>query len=321
MYKRLSLMLIIVSCSFFAIAQSKKTEEAVSGEDTSGKVSYFKVAAGVGNQLLSIHNKALNASESVNGIIFTPSIGYFHKSGLGLSLQGYLLSDSGSTNFYQTSITPSYEYEGNNVAFGISYSHYFVKNKYGSLATPIQNDFYASVVGKKGWINPGVALGYSSGISREINLVTVNIPQSGTVTFPDTTTTKTKAISLIGSLGHTFEFSNVFTKDGDLNFTTSLLANAGSAKFDVTHANRYSAAISNSRTRRGRGRLGGGTGTSANGSEVSKFALQSVGANFELGYGIGQFGVYSQLYLDYYLPQTDSKRFTQVYNITVSYAF
>lgn len=322
MFKFLILSFIIISTTTIVSAQKNKPDESTPSEDTSGKISYVKVALGVGNQLLSLHNKALNASESVNGIIFTPSVGYYHKSGLGLSLQGYLLNDSGSTNLYQTSLTPSYEYEGSNVAFGASYTHFFVKNKYGVVASPIQNDFYTSLVSKKGWINPGVALGYSFGTSKEISLVTVDIPQRGSITFPDTATTKTKAFSLIGSLGHSFQFSDVFTKDADLNFTTTLMANAGNARFDVTHANRYSAVIANRNPGRGRGRLGGGSGNSSgNGSEISKFALQSVGANFELGYSIGQFGFYSQIYFDYYVPQTDSKRLTQVFNVNVSYSF
>ena len=308
--------LLLCICTTSIEAQKKQTEDPGENQEAAAPSSYFKIAAGIGNQLLSIHNKALNAGQNVNGIIFTPSVGYYHKSGFGISFEGYLLKDSGSTNFYQSSLTPSYQYEGTDVSFGISYSRYFVKNKYGAVSSPIQNDFYTNVVFTKNWLKPGIALGYSSGKYKEINLVTVNFPQIGTVTFPDTATTKTTAFSLIGNLEHTFEFSNVLSPDGDLSFTPSLVANAGSAKFIVTHANRFSASVMNNP--RGNGRVrGGGTGESG----VSKFGLQSIGANFDMIYSIGIFSLEPQVYLDYYLQQTDTKKFTQVYSINLAVTF
>ena len=300
------------------LAQKKQTEDTPEGNAELEKpTSYFKLGAGIGNQLLSIHNKALNAGQNVNGIIFTPSIGYYHKSGFGLSFEGYLLKDSGKTNFYQSALTPSYEYDGNDIIFGVSYSRFFVKNKYGGATSPIQNDIYTNVLFKKNWLKPGIAVGYSSGTYKEINLVTVTLPQIGTITFPDTAKTKTTAFSLIGSLEHTFEFFNILSEDGFLSFTPSLLANAGSAKFVVTHANRFSASPSNAG--RGRAKFRGGAGTGE--SSVSKFGLQSIGANFNLLYTIGKFSLEPQVYLDYYLQQTDTNKFTQVYSINMAITF
>lgn len=310
------LFLLFTTTAVFA--QKKETDTPDESDQKDIPTSYFKFGVGIGNQLLSIHNKALNASENINSLIFSPSIGYFHKSGFGISFQGYLLKDSGSTNFYQSSLTPSYEYDGDDVGFGISYSRYFVKNKYGGATSPIQNDIYTSILFKKPWLQPGIAAGYASGTYKEINIQTLNLPQFGTVTFPDTATTKTKAFSLIGSLQHTFEFANVLTEGGDLSFTPTILANAGAAKFVVTHANRFSANVANTR---GRGRVRGGTGTGTGESSASSFTLESVGANFALLYSIGKFSLEPQVYLDYYLQNTDTKKFTQVYNISLSVVF
>ena len=61
--------------------------------------SYFKVNFGIGNQLFSLHNRTLDAAQIEKKLIFTPSIGYYHKSGFNLSLSGYLVNDSGKRNF------------------------------------------------------------------------------------------------------------------------------------------------------------------------------------------------------------------------------
>ena len=310
------LIALLLILGFTSIrAQEKEKDSPDSSDDKTRQTSYLRIGAGIGNQLLSLHNKALNAGQSTNTIIFTPSIGYYHKSGFAIAFEGYLLSDSGSTNFYQTSLTPSYEYDGKEITAAVSYSRYFVKNQYGGSASPIQNDLYSSVVFKKGWLWPSVAVGYSSGKYKEINLVTVNIPSIGPRTFYDTATTKTTAFSLIGSIEHTFEFYEVLSKNADLSFTPSLMANAGSAKYIVTHANKFS--VANTGTTRRKGKLRPGSGESGN----SPFALQSVGANFDFLYTIGKFSFEPQLYLDYYLLQTDSKKFTQVYNINFALSF
>lgn len=309
-------ILIIFSLSVCAQKTETSKEDTDAADSKDKQTSYFKVGAGVGNQLLSIHNKALNAGQNLNTIIFTPSIGYYHKSGFGISFEGYLLKDSGSTNFYQSSLTPSYEYDGKDISAGVSYSRYFVKNKYGGSTSPIQNDFYANVVMRKHAIHPGLAVGYSSGTYKEIDLVTINFPQIGPRTFPDTVTTKTTAFSLIGSLEHTFDFANVLSPKGELSFTPAFMANAGSAKFVVTHANRFN--VTNTGTVRRKGKV---RGSATGESSKQSFTLQSVGANFDVMYTIGKFSLEPQLYLDYYLLQSDTKAFTQVYNIILSVSF
>ena len=310
--KRFLFSILYLTITLSAIAQKEETDKA-SGEEADKPSSYFKIGAGIGNQLLSVNNKALNASQINNKLIFTPNIGYYHKSGLGISFVGYLLSDSGSTNFYQSGLTPSYELDGEDFSFGISYTRYFVKNKYGGSNSPIQNDFYVNTLFKKGWIQPGLAIGFSNGIYKEINLVTVTLPVLGTRTFLDTASTKTTAFSLIGSIGHTFEFDNVISGEDLLSFTPALMLNAGSSKLVTTHQNRYSASgFQNPNRRRIRGN---------NQSDVTKFGLQSVGANLGLVYSVGSFSLEPQLYLDYYLQASDTKKFTQVYNINFAFTF
>src|SRR5947207_4432805 len=69
--------------------------------------SYFSVEAGVGNRLFSVHNNRLNARQSsISTLVYTPSVGYFHRSGLSLTAGAYLLNDKdngfGSTQYTLT---------------------------------------------------------------------------------------------------------------------------------------------------------------------------------------------------------------------------
>src|SRR5829696_5103072 len=47
--------------------------------------SYVFVNLGIGNRLFSIRNNALNAKQSVTStVIYTPSLGYYHKTGFSI---------------------------------------------------------------------------------------------------------------------------------------------------------------------------------------------------------------------------------------------
>ena len=308
---------IVLITSLSSIAQKKHTNKAdmdslKQGGDMEKPTSYVRISAGVGNQLLSLSNKALNAQQVSNKVVFTPSLGYYHKSGFGISATGYLLSDSTTSGLYQTALTPSYEYDGDNLSSGISYTRYIVKNKYGGAIAPIQNDIYANLLFKKPWLRPGVAIGISNGVYKEINLVTVNLPGIGLRSFIDTATTKTNAFTLIGMLEHTFEMGGLMSADDYLSFTPAIMLNAGSSKVVTTHQNRFTPNVQDNKRK-----FRGGTGQ----PDVIPFGIQSIGANFNFAYSIGKFTFEPQLYLDYYLHDSDTNKFTQVYNIVFAFMF
>ena len=47
--------------------------------------------------------------------------------------------------------------------------------------------------------------------------------------------------------------------------------------------------------------------------------MQSAGVNLDLNYMIGNFNFEPQLYTDYYLPATESKRITMVFTVNIGY--
>ena len=273
--------------------------------------SYVAVNVGIGNRLFSVNNNALNARESTTGIvIYSPSVGYYHKTGLGLTAGANLLNDIAGFGINQYSLSPSYDLIGNeNIALSMSYTHYFVTNKYSSYSSPIQNDFFTSLAYKNCWLQPGIAVGYSMGEYGEARSRDTIIANTKRHLY-DSVNNKLTSFSFMVTVGHQFLWTNIFNKKDDLNLSTMLMANAGSSTTNITHKTN-AVALFNFLQRKGRMPK----------TMNNPFEMQSIGLNLNLNYTIGSFNFEPQLYLDYYLPKTDVDKFSTVFNFNVGYTF
>ena len=177
--------------------------------------SHFRVNIGIGNQLYN-QNKAVESLQNTNQLVISPSIAYYHKSGLGISFTGFLLNDNNKTDFYQYSVSPFYNYtKGKVVDALLSFTHNFEKDIYSTHTTPIQNEIYGSLVFKKPWLEPGISAGYSSGTYHEIikiDTIIRIVNQQVHIKYIDTTTSRLSSLSFIGTLEHSFGFYNIFSK-------------------------------------------------------------------------------------------------------------
>src|SRR6476659_10010359 len=77
--------------------------------------SYFRINIGVGNKLYSTGDKAIESLQNTSQFVISPSAAYYHKSGLGISFTGFLLTEHNKTDFYQYSLTPFYNYNSGKV--------------------------------------------------------------------------------------------------------------------------------------------------------------------------------------------------------------
>ena len=119
------------------------------------------------------------------------------------------------------------------------------------------------------------------------------------------------------SVQHQFDWYSVFNKSDGLSFTPSLMLNAGSGSATTTHLTNVpppgpgGAEVFNALNRKGR----------APRVQASEFQMQSIGLNLDLNYSIGNFNIEPQLYLDYYVRSTDTKRTTAIFMLNVGYTF
>jgi hypothetical protein len=322
-----SFLLIMLLCFFSKTGMAQTKDTTVEKELDSAAVlkelmtlmdaikapsSYFSAEAGLGNRLFSVHNNRLNARQSsVSTLVYTPSAGYFYKNGLSLSAGVYLLNDKDKGfGASQYSLTPAFDLLNSNTwGFSISYTHYFVKDYFSIYASPVQNDFYTSLSYKKSWIKPCIAAGYSMGMYKQFffkDTITGSIRRR----LYDSATFHLKSYSMMVSAGHDFEWRGVLGSNDELLFTPSVILNFGSYNIDVTHKTNAPNLL-NFLIKKGRlPKL-----------ITSNFRTESAGLSLDLNYTVGSFSFSPQWYLDYYLPESDSDKFTQSFNFSVGYIF
>ena len=264
--------------------------------------SYFTFDAGIGNRIFNVRNNVLNSKLTrVSTFIYSPSIIYHHKSGLYFSAGANLLNDyAKGFGISQYSVSPGLELPDNkNVDFAIAYTHYFVSDKFSSYVSPIQNDFYTSLIYKKTWIRPSVALGYSTGKYGDVKRI---------LRLYDSTNNELKSSSLTASVSHEFKWDEVFNKNDGITFTPTVLLNSGSSKIAIHHKTN---AINLANFLNKKGRLPKFRNT--------KFEAQSLGLSLDLNYVIGKFTFEPQAYFDYYLPATDDKKLYTYFTFNIRY--
>jgi hypothetical protein len=253
----------------------------------SATYSYFDVNLGLGNYYFT--KKGLNVKDPEKSMVYySAGLGYYHKSGFNLSVQGYFVKDTKGMVLYQTEITPSFDYvKGKHFGFGASYSRLINKDSVSFIQTPLTNQFAAYVVYKSKIIEPTVSFTYSTGKITRIR----RLPPP-----PSRQTFSVKDYNLGISLQHDFEFSSVLSKSDGLSFKPSLALYSGS--------NQY----------------GGLTQRQARVISGDSFKLQDLIITLQLNYYIGNFYIQPNVMLDYYIPKEYSKWYPMG-GLTVGYNF
>lgn len=281
--------------------------------------SYVRINMGIGNKLYSIEDKSIETLQNANQLILSPSISYNHKSGLGISFTGFLLNQNKKTDFYQYTITPSFLYNKGKVAdVSVSYTHYFEKEAYSPNTSPVQNEFYGTLIFKKSWIKPGVAVGYSSGKFRDIIHIDTSVKVLNrivSIKYTDTALIKVSSFSASASMEHSFNFFKLFSPKDGLVFTPQVSIISGENEYNVKHNS--SIANYNAFTKKQITRLRHFQAQSDN----KKYQLQSTGLDLDAYYAISKFYIEPEIYFNYYLPKTTDNRFTQIYNLNIGITF
>ena len=312
---RFYLVVFPVLASLTALAQQNNDSAFKNKADSIKQASsYFQAATTFGNSYFSTKNKNIDASQQSNSFVFTPSVSYFNKSGLGLTASAYHIKGGGNSGFYQYSISPSYSYLKNgNIDATVSYTRYIIKKGYQEFASPFQNEFFGQVFIKKPWLQPGISGGFSNGAFTQYNKVDTVVNRTRRI-FTDTVSTKLSDLTISAFVQHEFLFDGILNKDDELSITPQLIINAGKSIYTETHHNPFLTRIQ----KKG---ISGRLKHAGMVNEKTGFQVQSLALSTDVYYSVGKVGINPQLYLDYYLPSTTDKRFTAVYALQLSYSF
>jgi hypothetical protein len=274
--------------------------------------SYGNVELAAGNRLFSQRNNRLNArQQDRNLLVLTPTVSYFHKSGIGTDL-GFNLLNTPETGFdivqYNAGISYSYT-RHKYFSSSVSYHHYFVEDIFSAYSSPVQNDWYLSASYSKWWIVPAVSVGYATGkygIERRKDTIINNIRRR----LYDSATHHLKTFSLIVSAGHEFSWPALLNKNDALSFTPSFFLNMGSSNTTITRKTNATLLLNLINRRRPLPKF-----------ERTPFTAESVGLSLDLSYAIGNFTIDPQYYMDYYLPSTTENRFSGIFSLTLGCSF
>lgn len=276
------------------------------------KASFFSVDLGVSNRLFSLRNNSFNAQQvTTDRIAFTPSVTYYHKSGLGISAMAYLSSFEGTPSFYQYAFSPSYDYWNNEkFSFGVSYTYYLTRDDLSVYATPFVHELYGYVRGRKGWLRPGFSMGWATGSYtdvKQLDTVIFGIPRR----FIDTTKVGLQDFSMTFSVSHAFDFDDVFTTNDALSISPYAMVVAGAQNYELDSK---TSLFSGARLRYLSRRYESAT------TDKTGLRFQSLGAAVNVTYFIQKLSLSAGYFLSYYLPESDQP-FTNIFSISAGLTF
>ena len=282
--------------------------------------SVFRFNVGLGTMPYSAGNKGVQSMDTEKKFLITPSAGYFHKSGFGMSAKTYAADISNNFKVYQFALSPSYSYtKGETIDAAVSYVHYFKETKFNSSVSLLDDEFVVTASYKKGWIVPRITGSYSQGKYRQAVQIDTSFFERNRLIrllFTDTAVTNISAMLVAGGIEHDFVAYNLLSKKDGFRFTPQLAAYFGVTNYTIEHSSTaqiYHKFIDKKLKKLSRYE----SSTDLKG----KLGLQSVGLDLNFNYAIGKVYFEPDLYLDYYVMGDDSERFTQVYNFNIGITF
>lgn len=278
--------------------------------------STFVVGLSAGTGFFSFENTNSVFITTEKRLMVSPMVGYFHKSGLGLSAAAYGVSESGAFNFYQAAVSPSYDLIRRKFSTGIAYSHYFTKDSLNFYTTPIRDELFAYFSWKRWWFRPTLSVSYGWGSStnyeKEQRFIYSRLLQQSRSYYVTVKNVESVAdFSLTLSIRKDFDWYGLFSKKDNFTITPVLMLNSGTQQFGFNTSYSYAATAIRVNSLPSNSSL----------SETTDFGLQSASGILRLGYMYGKFMIQPQVFFDYYLPPTEEKRLNTVFSINASVAF
>lgn len=263
--------------------------------------SYFLASVSAGSGYFN-YSKRNNKLETLKKNVYTPTVGYYHKTGPGLTLSGNITDDGQQLNLYQFSVIPSFDFiQSQDWVGGVSYTRYFTKDSLPFYSSPLQNEFNAYVIWRKGWLQPGITASYGWGSrseyeKREKFIRLLRLKRRLGYVFTTNTQEDISDFSVAASVRHSFYWMHILGEKNYIKFTPLLSFSAGTQKFGFNRTtSTYPVNVRNNAN------LLYNTGD-VSVDEKLKFQPLSLSLYLRPEYNIGKFFVQPQFILDYYIP-------------------
>lgn len=171
------LICLLVGCLCFALgrAQGKANDSLAYYDDLFNELDNFIDSLTAPRTMvlvnLSVSNNYLNylsqeefSLKPQRKINLAPSLGYYHKSGLGINASGSIIRDNNKINPYQFILTGSYDYLHSDAFIsGVSMTRFFTKDSLSFYTSPLQNELNFYFTYKRWWVKPSVTASYGWG--------------------------------------------------------------------------------------------------------------------------------------------------------------
>jgi len=168
-------------------------------------------------------------------LTYTPSVGYFHKSGFGVNVSGTLVQNGSQLQPFQYLATGSYDYMKKDAfTAGINFSRVFTKSNLPFYTTPLQNEVGAYFTWKKWWVKPSVFASYGWGSrseleEREAYILSLRLRPDGFTRIR--TDERISDFSLSFSVRRDFYWLNLLGKRSSLRLTPQIVFTSGTQRF------------------------------------------------------------------------------------------
>lgn len=259
---------------------------------------FFMVNLGIAPGVFQYEAKLKDTVIPVRRLIFSPSVSYFSKTGLGLSAAASIIRETTELNAFQFSLTGSYDYLKNRKFItGISFTRFFTKDSLRFYTSPLENTVYAYFTYRGWWLKPTVASNYGWGsrtesYRRSAYLDVLRLNRQTTVNTQESV----NDFSLLASVRHDFYWLDVLGKNDYFRVTPQLTFVAGTQKFGF---NQNSSTYTTVR--------GTGVNLLTNSEDTyldNEMVFQPLSLTLVLKteYSVGKFFIQPQVMLEHYFP-------------------
>jgi hypothetical protein len=252
-------------------------------------------------------------------ILYAPSIAYFHKTGLGITVSGNMIHDEKRFNLYQYVISPSIDFLKNRKLIGgFGYTRYITKDSLPFYTTPIKNELSGYITWRKPWLQSSLLINYGWGPEQAFDDRLLFIKRlrlrRRILDYLNSENKRVNDISITASLFHHFYWFTVFTKNDHIRLTPQVQFISGTQRFGFNQP-----INNNTDTKITR------TNALNNARELvlnarKEFKPMSLSMLLKAEYDIGQVFIQPQVILDYYL-QADNDKVSLLFSLNVGVSF